>query len=301
MPRPSVSPHLYLLAASLIWGGSYVIGKGLMPGYFTPIQIIPLRVVISLGVLTLLTSLQGMKAPLRRDLPRFALAGLLGVTINQTLFFIGLNLSRPVEASIIHTTGPVWVLLFALVSGSEHYDGRRLLGIMLGLAGAAWMVSGGGQTGLSPEYLYGNLILLANIFSYGLYLVIIRPLAGRYHPLLVMQWVFLFGALGIIPYSWNSFSGWDIGVMDAYAWFAITYVVLGATLLAFLLVTIGLRKLPSSTAAYYNYLQPLIAAMLAWWMRGERPGYIHAVAAVLIFTGVYLVSAQKTWKEEVKA
>lgn len=273
-----------------------MIGKGLMPDYFSPLQIIPLRVFISLGVLSILVVILGLKAPARRDLPRLALAGLLGVTINQTLFFIGLNLSRPVEASIIHTTGPVWVLLIALLSGSERYDRRRITGILLGLAGALWMVSGGGRTGLSPDYLYGNLILLANIFSYGIYLVLIKPLAQRYHPLLLMQWVFLFGSLGVIPICWNSYSGWDIAVMDAYGWFAITYVVLGATLLAFLLVTIGLKSLPSSTAAYYNYIQPLIAAMLAWWMRGDRPGYVHAVAAVLIFTGVYLVSAQRTRK-----
>lgn len=283
------TPHIFLLVSSLIFGGSYVIAKGLMPDYFNPMQIILVRVSGSLLLFTLLVLVMKKAVPERRDMLRFLISGLLGVTINQTLFFVGLNLSRPVEASIIHTTSPVWVFLIALMGRTEKHSNRRMAGIILGLAGALWMVTGGGRTGLSNDYLNGNLILLGNIFSYSIYLVIVRPLTQKYHPFVVMQWVFLFGWLGALPFCFNSFSGWDIAVMDTYAWFAISYVVIGATFLAFLLVVAGLQRLQSSTAAYYNYLQPLIAAVLAWSWRGEKLSYVHAVAALLIFTGVYLI------------
>lgn len=287
-----ISPHLLLLAASLIFGANYVIAKGLMPDYFSPMQIILLRVSISVVLFGLLVFFTKKGLPDKKDLMLFALCGLLGVSANQALFFIGLSLSRSVDAAIIHTTSPVWVYVFALLAKGEKHSSQRMVGIILGLLGALWLVSGGGKVGLSGEYINGNLILLINIISYSIYLVLVRPLTQKYHPFVVIFWVFVFGWIGVIPFSYNSFAGWNPVVMDSYAWFAITYVIIGTTFLAFLLVVSGLQRLSSSTAAYYIYTQPLIAALLAYFWKSEALSIIHLVAAILIFSGVFLVS----WK-----
>lgn len=282
--------HIFLLTASLIFGANYVIAKGLMPDYFSPMQIILVRVTVSVLLFSLLVFATGRKQPEKKDMLLFAICGLLGVTANQALFFVGLELSRSVEAAIIHTTSPVWVYLIALLGRTEKHSNRRMSGIILGLLGALWLVTGGFRSGLSPDYINGNIILLLNIISYSIYLVIVKPLTQKYHPFVVMQWVFIFGWIGVLPFSFNSFSGWDISVMDSYAWFAISYVVIGTTFLAFLLVVSGLRKLSSSIAAYYIYTQPLIAAVLAYAWKSEELNYIHGIAAVLIFSGVFLVT-----------
>jgi drug/metabolite transporter (DMT)-like permease len=296
MKKTKLQAHLFLLTASLIFGANYVIAKGLMPDYFSPMQIILARVSISVVLFAFLVLITGKQLPEKKDMLLFAFCGLLGVTANQTLFFVGLNLSRSVEAAIIHTTSPVWVYVIALISRKEKYGTTRSIGIMLGLLGALWLVTGGGRTGLSKDYLNGNLILLLNILAYSIYLVIVKPLTRKYHPFVVMLWVFVFGWMGALPFTWNAFEGWDRAVMDAYGWFAISYVILGTTFLAFLLVVTGLRKLSSSTAAYYIYTQPLIATVLAFFLLDASLNYIHTIAALLIFSGVFLVIRRKKGK-----
>ena len=99
--------HLALFGANLIYGLNYTLAKEVMPEYILPYGFIFCRVTGALGLFWLLSALFYKERIEKKDIPRLMICGLFGVSINQLLFFKGLNLSVPINASIIMTTNPI--------------------------------------------------------------------------------------------------------------------------------------------------------------------------------------------------
>ena len=117
--------HIALSVVALTYGGNYLVAKGLMPDLVGPSGFIVLRVTGALVLFGLLLLARSEKVD-RKDLPRMAFCGLTGVGINMLLFFNGLNVTSPVNASLIMTVNPILVLLASAVMLGQPIVRRRL-------------------------------------------------------------------------------------------------------------------------------------------------------------------------------
>lgn len=264
-----------------------------MPDFLNPPQIIFLRGVGALILFFGYSLLLPKEKISWRDNMLLALSSLFGVALNQILFFEGLNLSNPVDASIIHVTNPLMVLVAAAIIIREKITLLKTIGILTGLAGALLLVAWGKQVALNPENTTGNLLILANTFCYAIYLVIVKPLLKRYHPVTIMTRVFFFAILFTLPYFVPHLADIRFSEFTPYIWFAVFYLVVVITFVAYLLTINALKHLSTATVSYYIYLQPLLVTMIALILGRELPGWHQGVAAGLIFTGVYLVNRKQ--------
>lgn len=183
-----------MLGATLLFGANYWIAKGLMPNHLLPMQIIFLRVLgtfLIAGLIQIsIKELRELKID-RADYPRLILSSLFGVSINQMMFFTGLNYTTPVDASIINSASPILVLVFAAWVLKDRIGTSRIYGILLGLAGALMLILFGNPLSLDGGHLTGNLFIVANTICWSLYLVVSKPLMVKYNPLVMMKWIFL--------------------------------------------------------------------------------------------------------------
>ncbi len=287
--------HLSLFVTSLIFGLNYWVSKGLMPGYFNPVQLVLLR---AFGALILVWTIQLFYKNEKietKDMFKLIVFSLFGITLNQGLFYLGLNLTSPVDASIIHTANPILVMLIAAFIIKEKITTLKISGIVLGLTGALIIILYGKHKVVGTGTLEGNLLILLNGFSYAIYLVMVKPIMAKYKPLTVLKWVFLYGFIFTLPLiafdtemiHWQSIS--------FKAWMAVLYIIVFNSFLAYLLIVYALKHVNATIAGFYAYLQPLIAAIIGIIIGAELPDIIKVIAALFIFTGVYLVS--KTKKE----
>ena len=134
----NLKSHLALLGANFIYGLNYVIAKGIMPDYLMPKAIIFLRVIVTVLVFGILHFIIPSEKVEKRDLFKMAICALFGVAINQILFFEGLNLSTPINASIIITAVPVLILIFSHYILKEKITTIKVLGILLGAGYMLW-------------------------------------------------------------------------------------------------------------------------------------------------------------------
>jgi drug/metabolite transporter (DMT)-like permease len=287
---PNFRSHLALFGTSLIFGANYWIAKGLMPFYLTPAQIIFWRILITSLLFWIASLFFRYEKVSGRDLMTIATCALLGVAVNQYLFFMGLRLSNPVEVSILHTTNPILVLFFAVLMVQETVTVKKILGMLIGAIGALSIVLSGKQLVYTWDTLTGNLFILMNIFSYSLYLVLIKPVMAKYKPLTVMKWAFLFGLVLVTPLTLETALRVPFQEFPVKIWAAFIYVVIGSTFLGYLLVTFALQKLNASVVGFYSYVQPLVAAVIGIIVFHEHLSMIKIIAAILIFSGVYLVN-----------
>lgn len=282
--------HLSLLATTLIFGLHYTIAKSLMPAILTPMQMIFIR---TLGAVILFWLFQRLFVPEkveRKDLLMLAFCGIIGFALNQSFFYAGLNLTTPVDASIIHVLNPILVLVFAGIFLHDRITYQKAIGIALGTGGATLLILYGRTASFNGQTMLGNIMVFANMVFYALYLIMIKPLVVKYHTTTILKWVSFFGLLAILPFSIRPAMAIHFSAIPLIAWTGIGYIILLNTFLAYLLINYALQRVSPVIVSYYSYLQPVIATISFMIIGQGGLTLVKASAAIVIFIGVYLVN-----------
>lgn len=282
--------HLALFSVALIYGANYSIAKTVMPEYVKPFGLIVIRVVSAALFFGLLSRfVVKEKIVGKADNWRAALCGLFGVAINQLFFFAGLNLTSPIHASLIMVITPVIVLLLSAVLLKTPVRWLNTLGIFIAGAGALLLISGGGKPDQNSSLL-GDIYILLNAASYGVYLVIVAPLMHRYKAITVVSRIFLVGAVLVVPFGYEQVMAPDWQNFPLEVWLSILFMVVGVTILAYLLNAWALRYATPTLLGAYIYLQPVLAILIAVFAGKDVFTLEKGLYALLIFIGVFIVS-----------
>ncbi|WP_299988201.1 DMT family transporter [uncultured Pontibacter sp.] len=285
-----VQVHASLFLVALIYGSNYSIAKEVMPEYVGPFGLILIRVVsaaLFFGIFARLVVKEKIVG--RADNIRVILCGVTGVAVNQLCFFAGLNLTAPINAALLMVIVPVVVLVFSALLLRERIGKRKVSGITLACAGAFLLIytSRGEQT---TGNMWGDLLIILNATSFGLYLVLVKPLMQRYQAITIVSRIFTVGAVLVIPFGWQQLLSPDYSTFPMSIWLAILFMVFAVTIIAYLLNTWALRYANPSLVGAYIYLQPVMAILIAVAVGKDVFTLEKAFYALLIFAGVYLVS-----------
>ncbi|SNR55226.1 DMT family transporter [Lutibacter flavus] len=296
MKNKNIKAHLALLGANIIYGANFLIAKGLMPNYFKPSALVLLRV-IAAGLLFWIVK-QFVKEKIeKKDFKLLAFCGLFGISTNMLLFFHGLSLTSPIDASIIMTTTPVIVLILSAFLLKERITTNKYLGIILGGIGAVFLILYG-KTSEGTSSFLGNLFVFLNACSYGLYLVLVKPLMKKYKAITVISWVFLFGLIFIIPFGISDLATIDFSTFTTNTYLALTFVIIGTTFLTYLFNIYALSHVPPSVNGSYIYLQPvlsfIIVSIYAFAFGHEEYSQdinlIKILSCFMVILGVFMIS-----------
>ena len=285
---------LAAIGATTIYGLNHTIMKVIMPDYIGPYGLVLLRVIsasILFGVLSLFYPTEKID---KQDYLRILTATAFGMCLNMVFFIKGLSLSTPINSSVIITIMPIIVLLLSAVFLSEKITWLKLFGIIFGFAGAITLVLyGSAFTKNAPNIPLGNAMMLINAFSYGAYLVILKPITKKYKVITLMKWMFPFGVLMNLPFGTQELLAVQWLELPWDALWRITYVLLFTTFLAYLLNMYALREVPPTTIGVLTYVQPIIAILYATFTGNDRIDEVKTLATLLVFLGVYLVTKKR--------
>jgi drug/metabolite transporter (DMT)-like permease len=283
--------HGMLLAVQVAFASLSVVGKvvlrSLEPGAIALVRLAGAALVFA-AIAAARAERGGWTRIPFRDVLAIAGCACLGIFGNQVLFLYGLRLTSPVNATVLIAAIPVFTVLIAILLGREKARAKVLGGIAIASAGVVWLV-GAEAIALGAEGAIGDLLVLANSLVYALYLVLVRDLALKHGSLPVVTIGFAVGAALALPIGVPALA--EQGpALDASTWALLAYAVLVPTVFTYLASAWALEHAPSSTVATYVFAQPPVAAVLAWIVLGEVPSARLAVAAVLVFAGIWLVT-----------
>ena len=293
-----------MLGANCMWGLMSPISKFvMMAGVVSPLVVTDMRITGAMILFWVASFFQKPEHVGHKDLARLFGAALLGIVLNQGCFIFGVSLSSPGDASIITTSMPLWAMLLAAFILKEPITGKKVLGIAAGACGALMLIMGSGahvknMASAGGDYaIWGDLLVLSAQFCYALYIVVYKDFVNKYSLITIMKWMFTYAFICVIPFSagdlmqtvWSHLSWTEI--------MGLTYIVVCATFLSYMFIVVGQKILRPTVAGMYNYVQPLVACIVAviWGM--DTFNWIKAVAIVLIFSGVYLVTASRSRQE----
>ena len=294
-----ILPHLALFLVNLIYALNYSIAKDVMPSYIGPSGFILLRVIGGSLLFFIAYFFFIKESVAKSDIIRLVFCGLFGVAINQLFFFEGLNLTTPINAAIIMTTSPVLVIIFSAIIIKERITSRKILGIFLGISGAATLILKSGSINLENDFFVGNFLVFINATSYSIYLVLVKTLMTKYNPITVMFYVFSFGLVFVLPFGINELLNIKLESFTQAIYWKVAFVVICTTFLAYLFNAFALKSLNPSVVSVYIYLQPVLATIIALLLKSDSLDFIKLISSLFIFSAVFLVSipSNKTIRE----
>lgn len=289
-----VKGHLAMLGANVMWGLMSPVAKIVFAtGVVAPMIMVDFRVA-GAALLFWLTSLFMPKEHVPfGDVLRLFGAGMLGVLLNQGCFILGVSLTSPGEASLVTTTMPMWVMLLAWLILGEPITVKKAGGIVLGAAGAIILIMGKGPQEPGSNPALGDVIVLCAQLCYALYLTLYRNFIRKYSLVTLMKWMFLSATVVGLPAGIKWIAATDWSAISAIEWGGIAYVVIFATFLAYICIMVGQKSLRPTLVGMYNYVQPIVATIAGVCLGLEHFTFTQALAIVLIFTGVWLVTISK--------
>ena len=300
MERISWKGHASMLGANVMWGLMSPVSKYVMSGgTVTPFDVTALRVGGAMVLFWFASFFQRQEHVPLKDILKLFGASLLAIVFNQGCFIFGVNLSSPGEASIITTSMPLWAMLLAAVVLKEPITGKKVSGIVIGACGALLLILGsGGHVQSEPvlsgsNWVWGDLLVLSAELSFALYIVLFKNFVSKYSLITIMKWMFTCAFVCFIPFSANDLVTLDWAGLDGVMISGLVFIVVGATFLSYILMVVGQKELRPTVAGMYNYIQPLVACVVAVCWGMDTFNLTKILAVLLIFGGVYLVTASR--------
>jgi len=297
LPPSPLRVHLALLTVSLLFGGNYVFSKGVL-GAVPPRAWVELRLIAATALLVPLA----LWLRKRRSLPGAkVLLGLLvaaffGTALNQALYNEGLARTTPEHSAVINACIPTFTVIVAVLARQERLTWRLASAVAIALLGVLYLTGvdralfggeGGGDAGGAT--LLGDLLSTGNALAFAIHLVMMRRLSQHVDPWTATALLFGFGLLLLLPWSLPELNGAAVEAVTTppVVWMAL-YVVLGATVLTYVINTWALRHTTSSQVALYINVQPMVAACVHVGMGGPVPGMRFVVALALVAFALWL-------------
>lgn len=294
-----VNGHAAVILANVIFGLGVPVTKYLLEDWTTPMVYMALRCIGAALIFWLIAAFLPKEKVEKKDLIVIMLGGLMGFVISQTLTAWSLNYTSPVYYSLIATLVPIGTMLLAALFLNEKITGIKLLGVCLGIAGAALLVLVKWQTEAGSNDLLGIFFALMSLLTWVIYLIITSKVSAKYSAVTQMKWTFLVSTIAVLPFAWNEFGqtklfsgdyGFTEGLMGIGG---MAFIIIFATVMGYFMIPYAMKYLRATTVSIYTNLQPIVASLIAIAIGQDILTWDKPVAAVLVLVGAYLVTQKQ--------
>jgi drug/metabolite transporter (DMT)-like permease len=281
-----------LTVPPLLWAGNAIVGR-MVRDAVPPMTLNLLRWCIALLVLlpigrAVLKPGSGVLGNWRR----YSMLGLLGIGLYNSLQYLALQTSTPINVTLVASGLPVWMLLVGRLFYKAPVKPRQVGGALLSIAGVLVVLCRGDLAQLAALRLVaGDLYMILATIAWSFYSWMLMQ--QRDVPSVRADWAaFLLAqvAYGVLWSAALSGAEWLVAdVAIAWSWplaAALLYVAIGPAILAMRCWGAGLEKAGPTLGAFFINLTPLFAALLSSAFLGEAPHLYHALAFALIVGGI---------------
>jgi drug/metabolite transporter (DMT)-like permease len=292
MPASRLEAFALLALANLLWSGNWVAGRALR-GEFDPISLNFWRWLVAAVLLApfALAGLRGKGALIRRHAGILLLLAFTGVAAFHSLVYLGLRTTTTVNAVLLNSTIPLFMLLCSWIIERERATRRQVAGMLLSLAGILVILSRGEPTSLLRLELHaGDFWILLAMPIWGIYSVLLKRRPAGLGGLAFLFVISCAGVLMLAPaaaaLALQTGPHWP-GAAPALG---VLYMALGASVLAYICWNRGVATVGANAAGFTVHLLPAFGTLLAILMLGEAFAGFHAAGIAIILAGVLLAT-----------
>ena len=290
--KNKIQAHSAVILANVIFGLGVPVTKLLLDEWVSPMGYMFTRCLGAAVIFWLISLFMPKEHVERKDLLIIMLGGLLGFVVSQTLTAWALVYTTPVYFSLIATLTPVATMLMAAVFLKETLNGKKTIGVLIGIVGALLMVFMGWQSGSGTNDVLGIFLTILSLLTWVIYLLITRNVSQKYSAVTQMKWIFLISTLAVLPFAAPEWGQQKL-FSAAWAWTGVAemaFIVLFATVMGYFAIPFAMRYLPATTVSIYTNLQPVVASLVAIYIGQDVLTWDKPVAGILVLLSAYIIT-----------
>lgn len=287
--RGVAGAHIALLGCNIVWACDYPFYNLLLGKYIEPLAMVTASLVVA-ALLSWVPRLWEEREQIeRRDWGIIFIAALLMGVVRKVMMMFGLSLTSPIDGAIIATLSPLLVLVVSVAAGIDRLSVRKVVGLIVGMAGAVAVIVTSGSAHHEKSGLVGNLMMICSATVTALYMVFFKRLVAKYRITTLLRAIYTISAIVIFPIGIESVIKSDFTDMNTHLWLAAAFVLIVPTYLPNLLLNYSLKFVQPTVSSTYTYIQPVLAVTLSVAMGLDVLHIDTAIFALLLFVGVGLV------------
>ncbi|MDR3391935.1 MAG: DMT family transporter [Sulfuriferula sp.] len=281
------SVYLLVVISTVFWGANFALAGPILHD-MAPLWAAALRFTLGAIIMIAFISARGedLITPARRHAGAYLLIGAIGICGFNVLFFSALQTTSAGNAALIMATNPLMTTLLAAVMLRERPGKQLLLSLPLALSGVFVVISGGDITRLTHIHdLRGDLLMLIANIAWAFYNILNRSIMPKLPPLTNTALVMSAGALLLLTAAIGS--GEPLAMPGLSAIIALSIMVVGGTVIAYLFWNTGIAHLGAGRTALFLNLVPVFAMLVAAVM-GTQPSSVQIIGGLMVIAGVSL-------------
>jgi drug/metabolite transporter (DMT)-like permease len=282
---------LYLILASSIWGGMYVVVK-VVVSVIPPLELVWMRYVVAIVALLIIGFITKQKWRIEKRYFLIIIAiGIIGNAISIVAQETGTMLSTAQMGAIITSSTPAFMVIFARLILKERMTLRKGISVCLATIGV-FLIVGIGDVNMSGTL--GGIALLIAALTWALMSVLVKLLPSDYSQIVVTTYSILVALIVLTPFVLPRLHEINIShLTHPTIWSGLLYLGIVSTAGGFLLWNRGLQMLNASSGGIFFFFQPVVGTLLGWLILGENIGLTFWIGSILILTGVLFVINEK--------
>lgn len=296
----NIKLYLGLLVVSFLWGTSFAAVKiGLV--YISQTELVLSRLFLSAMLFALILFLLRNRMNIwieKKDFKLIIWLAFCGITSYFPLQTWGVNNTITLHTALIMATSPIFAGLMGALSGTDRMSWRRSIGIMTAFLGVATIIlgsSGSSDAAQYPNMLWGDLAMLVNAVAWAHFTIMGRRLMVKYQPFVVMAYIFIIGAVLLIPYAWvrMAYEPVDLGksITQGFTLLGVLVYLGGlCAVYSYYMWYRGVQVLGAVNTSVFMYINPIFAMVAGVLLLGETLTWYNVGGGLLVLFGVYTVN-----------
>lgn len=243
-----------------------------------------------------------VKNSFRDDWKMLLFIAAFGIVGEGVLVFVANKYTTAGRCTLLANTSPILTALLSYFFLHEALTRKKILGMLLGLAGIMLMVlskKGNDVFGTGPHAGWGDLMALGSGMCWAVYTVFSRRLSLRYGGLLTSTVLFFIGALLMVPVTWIAGSSWELN-FSWKMWLFIAYISGVVNGVGNGFWCLALKHLKPGELGAFGYLSAFIAITSSAICLKEELTWQFLLTAAMVFTGVFLMMKRQASPEKKK-
>lgn len=268
------------------WALNFVIGKIALreiPALVLPGLRIALAAILLIPIYLWRRPKQKFK---REDWPKLILTALCGITFNQFFFIAGLSRTSVAHMAVFIAVTPILVLVLAVMTGQERFSLGNVAGMLLAMAGVLAIELSNQSSGVATPF--GDLLAFMGTAAFSVYTVLGKDLTARYGSISMNMLSYSIGTVTLLPLSWIYRGSFHASQVSSTGWLSLAYMVVFSSVIAYLVYYYALSHMPASRLAAFTYVEPVLAAVLGYWMLSEPVTWALAFGGAMVLAGVWV-------------
>lgn len=289
---PKKAAILALIIANIIWGAASPIFKWSL----TNISLFTLayfRFFVS-SLILLPFVLKYNLAIAKKDWLTLLFISLSGISINITFFFLGLKYAPSINAPIISSSGPIILIIAAIIFLHEKPRHKTILGTCVSLIGVLIIIARPlFEEGFDFSAVSGNVFFLLATIGAVVHTIFYKEIGNKYSALVITFWSFIIGSLTFFPFfTYEMVTGPGFSTLDIRGITGLVFGIFLSSTFAYLIWAWAMKRIDASEAGLFTYIDPVIAAFIAVPLLGELITPLFVLGSLFVFLGIFIAEGR---------